>query len=211
MKYIDFEHWKRKEHFAFFYKMDYPQYNLCMNLDITRFLAFIKKEKLSFYYSMIHAVSLVANESENFRYRIRDGKVVLHDTTHPSFTEMDPDNADDLFKMLTVDYTDSMHAFVQRAEDENKSQTVYFNPEKLTGRDDLLYITCLPWISFTHVSHTISLRRDDAVPRISWGKYFKEGERVLLPFSVQVHHALVDGVHVGQYVERLQHYLDTLQ
>jgi len=210
MRYIDMESWKRKEHFSFFYKMDYPQYNICMDLDVTNFLTFTKKEKLSFYYSMIYAVTHIANELENFRYRIRDGKVVLHDSIHPSFTEMNNDSSDDLFKMLTLDFTYSITEFVREAQKENENQKLYFDPEKLIGRDDLIYITCIPWISFTHLSHTISLNKNDAVPRISWGKYYRNGNKVLLPFSVQVHHALVDGIHVGKYVEKLQSYLDRL-
>ncbi|MCD7962181.1 MAG: chloramphenicol acetyltransferase [Rikenellaceae bacterium] len=210
MKYIDMENWSRKEHFSFFYKMDYPQYNICMDLDVTDFLAFTKKRELSFYYSMIYAVTRIANDVKNFKYRIRDGKVVLHDTIHPSFTGIDDRVSDDLFKMVTVDYIDSVTAFVQEAQKESEDQKYYFDPQKLIGRDDLIYITCIPWISFTHLSHTISLNRDDAVPRISWGKYYKRGDKVLLPFSVQVHHALADGIHVGRYVEKLQDYLNNV-
>lgn len=210
MKQIDINNWNRKEHFEFFYKMDYPQYNICMNIDVTPLVAFCKKEKLSFYYSMIHAATKTANEIENFKYRIREGKVVLHDTVHPSFTQMDENVSSELFKIVIVDFMDNTKEFVNAAERENAAQKSYFNPQKLTGRDDLLYITCVPWITFTHVSHTISLNRDDAVPRISWGKYYHDGDRILLPFSVQVHHALADGFHVGKYVEKLQEYIRSL-
>lgn len=210
MTQIDINNWNRKEHFEFFYRMDYPQYNICMNIDVTRLVAFCKKEKLPFYYSMIHAATKVANEIENFKYRIRDGKVVLHDTIHPSFTQIDESVSADLFKILLVGFKDDIREFVMDAERENANQKSYFDPQKLTGRDDLIYFSCIPWMVFTHVSHPISLNRDDAVPRISWGKYFRDGDRILLPFSVQVHHALADGLHVGKYVERLQEYISAL-
>jgi chloramphenicol O-acetyltransferase len=29
-----------------------------------------------------------------------------------------------------------------------------------------------------------------------------------MPVSIEVHHALVDGVHVGRFFERFQHHLD---
>lgn len=210
MEYINIESWKRKQHFAFFYKMDYPQYNICMDLDITHFLTFTKENKLSFYYAMIFAAMQSINKVENFRYRIREGKVVLHDKIHPSFTEMD-NTDDELFKMVTTELTESITTFVQDAERDNENQNVYFDPQKLIGRDDLVYITSIPWISFTHLSHTISLNRNDAVPRISWGKYYENGDKVWLPFSVQVHHALVDGVHVGKYIKVLQDYLNEIR
>jgi chloramphenicol O-acetyltransferase type A len=209
-KQIDINTWNRKEHFEFFYRMDYPQFNVCMNIDVTRLVAFCKKEKLSFYYAMIHAVTKAANEIENFKYRIRDGKVVLHDTIHPSFTQIDESVSADLFKILLVDFTENIKEFVMAAGMENVAQKLYFDPQKLTGRDDLLYITCIPWITFTQVSHPISLDRNDSVPRISWGKYYHDGDKIFLPFSVQGHHALMDGFHVGKYVDKLQEYMSEL-
>lgn len=206
MQYVDMEHWPRKEHFSFFHSMDFPQYNVCSNIDITHFLEFVRKNEFPFYYSMIFAVQTVANQCENFRYRIRNGRVILHDKTHPSFTELA--KGDDLFKIVTVDLEDDLLAFIKAAREASLHKTDYFPDAAAAQRDDLTYITCLPWISFTHISHTIRLNADDAAPRIAWGKYYEENGRTLLPFSVQVNHALVDGIHVGQYLTRLQAYLD---
>ncbi|WP_409294071.1 CatA-like O-acetyltransferase [Peribacillus sp. SCS-26] len=38
--------------------------------------------------------------------------------------------------------------------------------------------------------------------------FFEENEKIKLPVSVQAHHALVDGVHIGQYFMKLQDWLD---
>ncbi len=32
-----------------------------------------------------------------------------------------------------------------------------------------------------------------------------------MPFSIQVHHSFVDGVHIGKLVEKLQCYLDCFE
>jgi len=206
MEYIDMENWKRREHFAFFHSLDYPQYSVCMNIDITHFLDVVRTNKLSLYYSLIYAVSTVANSSENFRYRIRDGRVVLHEKMHPSFTDMTP--GDDLFKIVTMDLSGDLLHFTEKAREASLAKTDYLPEEKTSLRDDLIYITCLPWVSFTSMTHPIRLSKDDAAPRISWGKYFADNGRVLLPLSIQVSHALADGLHVGEYVVRLQEYLD---
>jgi chloramphenicol O-acetyltransferase type A len=211
MEYINLEKWKRKGHYEFFHSMDYPQYNICMDIDVTHFLQFTRQKELSFYYSMIFAATTVINRVENFRYRIHDDQVVLHDKIHPSFTDMNRDPDDDLFKMVTVDLTDDIFDFVKFAGQTNENQRDFLVPDKLIGRDDLIYITCIPWISFTHISHTISLNRNDSVPRISWGKYYRQGEKMLLPFSVQANHAFVDGFHVGKYIQQLQTFLDEIQ
>jgi len=206
MKYIDMDNWKRKGHFDFFHSLDFPQYNVCMNIDITHFQEVVRRNNLSLYYSLIFAVTTVANECENLRYRIRGGRVILHDKTHPSFTDITP--GDDQFKIVTMDLAGDLLGFSDLAREASQSQTDYFPDAELAQRDDLIYITCLPWISFTGMTHTIKLNPDDAAPRISWGKYFHENDRVLLPFSVQLNHALADGVHLGEYVNRLQMYLD---
>jgi chloramphenicol O-acetyltransferase type A len=210
MKYIDKQTWDRKEHFEFFYRADYPQFNVCMNLDITGFLSFVKEKKLPFYFATIYAAMKVVNTLDDFKYRIRNGQVVLHDKVHPSFTYLDSKEKSGLFKVVTIDMADNISDFALTADKAARSQKEYFPKELLAGRDDLIYITCLPWISFTHISHTITLNRDDSVPRISWGKYFKDGDKVLLPFSVQVNHAVADGYQVGLYVEKVQEFLDNI-
>lgn len=73
---------------------------------------------------------------------------------------------------------------------------------------DIYQFSSFPWASFTHISHTESGRKDNAVPMIDWGKYFIRDDRVLLPFSVQVHHSFVDGVHIGKLAGSLQEYLE---
>jgi chloramphenicol O-acetyltransferase type A len=66
-------------------------------------------------------------------------------------------------------------------------------------------------VQYTHFVRTIRKLGVDSNPKISWGKYFTQGERTLVPFSVQVHHALMDGLQVGRYFEDLQRRLNLLQ
>lgn len=206
MKIIDLKTWKRTTHYKFFKRMDYPQYNICVNIDIANFLIRIEERKIPFYYAMIYAATYALNQVEEFRYRIRGEQVILHDTVNPSFTDMS--EGTDLFKMVTVNMEKSIADFTRKAKEKADHQTDYFVIEDVEGRDDLIYITCLPWVTFTHLSHTISFNKDDSVPRLAWGKYFKEGSKVLLPFSVQAHHSFVDGIHMGKYIDCLQQYLN---
>jgi chloramphenicol O-acetyltransferase type A len=208
MKMIDMEHWDRKEHYAYFRQMDYPQFNVCAPVDISGFIHYVKDRSLPFYYAMIYAATASANRVRNFRYRIREGGVAEYDRLHPSFTALDNDTG--LFKYVTVDMCVNMDEFIRDAREKEQAQKGLFGSGADEARDDLLYLTCLPWVSFTHVSHTIKLDKDDAIPRISWGKYYAEGSRTLLPLSVQVNHALADGFHIGQFFEELRGFMENL-
>jgi chloramphenicol O-acetyltransferase type A len=46
----------------------------------------------------------------------------------------------------------------------------------------------------------------DSVPRFAWRKLFEDDESLKIPLSVQAHHALVDGLHMGRYYEKVQQY-----
>jgi chloramphenicol O-acetyltransferase type A len=198
---IDQSTWPRREHYAFFRRMDYPVYNVCFDLDITDFQPAAKTRGLSFNHAMLHVSTRAANAVENLRYRIRGDSVVLHDGLHPSFAWMNGET--DLFKLVTMDFQADLAAFDRAARLACASQREYFPLEKLQDRDDFIFFSSLPWISFTGLDHTMNLRRDDAIPRITWGRFFERGGRTLLPYNVQVNHCFVDGCHVGRFKEAL--------
>ena len=46
------------------------------------------------------------------------------------------------------------------------------------------------------------------LPIITFGKYFEQTGRVLLPVALQLHHAVCDGYHAGLFVSELQRFAD---
>lgn len=207
MKYIDLENWSRKRHYAYFSGLDYPHFNICANVDITALHQTVKQHGLSFFKLFLYLVTRTANELPEFRCRIRQEGVVEHDIVHPSFTLM---TSEDVFRFCEVAYTPDLQAFLQETgrRMETAKNVVYVEDEP--GRDDLLYVTCLPWVSFTAIQHPFHMHPVDSVPRIAWGKFFEENGRMKLPLSIQAHHALVDGVHAGRFFMRIQEHLDDL-
>lgn len=203
---INMNDWKRKIHCEVFRNSVEPQYCVSYEVDITSFLKRTKEKGYSFTLAMIYAVSKCANEIEEFRYRFVEGKVVLFDRINTAFTCLHEDT--ELFKVVNVDMQDSMEAYLEAAAKTQNEQKEYF-----TGPlgNDVFQFSPLPWISFTHVSHTISGKKDNATPLFDWGKYFERDGRTLLPFSVQVHHSFVDGIHIGKFADKLQKYLDNFQ
>lgn len=206
MKYVDLENWNRKDHYYYFRGIDYPQFNLCANVDITKFYKFVKENGYHFSVSFIYAASKTANSIKEFRYRIREDKVVEHEVIHPSFTIM---GNNDVFSFCKVVYNDDFKKFSADASKqiEITKNNVYIKDEP--GADNLLYMTCIPWVSFTGACHPIHMHPVDSIPRVSWGKYFEDNGKIKMPISVQVHHAMMDGLHVGRYFEMIQDILDT--
>jgi len=205
MKYLDLNEWPRKEHFHFFRQLDYPYFNVCANMDISRLLPYIKERNHSFYTTFIYLTSRVANNVPEFRYRIQGENVVEYDVVHPSFTVMSGTGP---FKYCTVAYESEIHEFYRLAELGIKKTENSNLLGDSNDRDDLLYMTCIPWVSFTNIMHPIHLHPADSIPRIAWGKYFTDHGTVKIPLSIQAHHAVMDGYHVGRYFEELQELVD---
>lgn len=203
-KIIDFETWPRYEHYKHFCKLDYPYFNVTAHLDITELLQLSKKKKLNFFKAMVYFVCKTANHLPEFRQRIEDGQVVEYDWVHPSFTLL---TQPELFSFCHVDYDEDSRDFFRAMEKEMDSLKGKISLDVVEA-NNRLYITSLPWVSFTSVTHPMSINDDTGVPRIGWGKYFNEGDRVKIPFSIQCHHGLMDGIHIGEYFEKIQAYLD---
>ena len=208
MKKVDIEKWSRKNTYLFFKDIDVPRFNITVDLDVTVFYKFVKERKLSFYLSFIYFVMEEMNKIENFRYRIIDNEPYLFEKTHPSYTDA-IENTDN-FKIVTVNLKDSLEEFIKVAKETSlKQKDAFLNPDE-EKRDDLVYITTFPWAKFTQVSHAHSFDHHDAIPKLVWGKFEENNGKLMMPFSIEAHHALVDGLHVGRLINSLQQRINHL-
>lgn len=201
MKPIDLAQWKCRTHFEFFRRSDLPFYNVNTQVNVSGLKAFARAKGVSLNNTLMFVTIRALNAIENFRYRLHGETVVLHDGLHPSFAHIR--EGDDLFSLITLDFVDDLAAFDRAVREAIAGTTEYFNIEKLKLRDDFVFISPLPWFSFTGIDHTLSLKREDGIPRISWGKITEQDGRQRLPYNIQVNHMFVDGVHVGRFFEQL--------
>lgn len=186
-------------------QLDYPHFNICGNVDITSFYKYIKENNLPFFISVLYTSTKAANSIKEFKYRINGDNVIEHGTVHPSFTVM---TEGEVFSFCTANFIDDFKPFKDNTLNQIEKVKNNIIIEDEPNRDDLLYVTSIPWISFTNITHPIQMPPIDSIPRISWGKYFEENGKIKLPLSVQVHHALVDGIHVGQFFNIFQDILN---
>ena len=206
MKYIDVSTWKRAMHCEVFRNSIVPQYCVTFDVDITNFLSEIKKRRFSFTFSFVYAVTKCANEIEEFRCRFVEGKPAIFETINTSFTYLD--ETTELFKVVNVPMQETIEDYVALAKKTEKNQTDYFISPMA---NDIYQFSPFPWVSYTHISHTESGKKDNATPLFDWGKFYEKDGKIYLPFSVQVHHSFVDGVHIGKLAEKLQCYLDRFE
>ena len=202
MKKITFDNPHRQKHFEFFNSMNHPHFNITAPVCVDRLIQKCKTRGISTHLAIVYVISRVANEIPQFRWRIRGDEVVEHSSVHPSFTV--PTKVADVFSFCTVDYDANTDIFLKRANQVRKQMELTPNFEDEKGRDDYLFLSSFPWVAFTGYQHAMQYHPHDSVPRISWGKIHEVNGQMMMPLSLQVHHAIVDGSQVGIYFERVE-------
>jgi chloramphenicol O-acetyltransferase type A len=208
MRQINLETWPRREQFELFNTFNHPHFNMCVNVDLTAFKPFLMQRDVSFTVAIVYVISRASNAIPEFRYRIRDGNVIEHEVVHPSVTILVDE---DLFSFCTMDYHEDFAKFATGASTKIAQVKEHPTLTDGPGQDDLLFMTALPWVSFTSFTHPMRLHPADSVPRFAWGKFFQEGKSLKMPLSVQGHHALMDGLHMARFYAYVQNCLDRPQ
>jgi len=113
---VNLEKWPRKAIFELYRDYEYPQINVCTDIDVTATAQYLKKHNLSKFKTILWTICYVSNSIDEFKYRIRNDDVILHDIVHPSFTTLTRDN---LFAFCGVEYTENIREFFKRTEMRN--------------------------------------------------------------------------------------------
>ncbi len=217
-RYLDLATWPRRDAYAYFRDFDKPFFNVCTRVDVTRLKAAAKHAAGGSFSLACHRIALQLTDSiEPFRYRIEDPgaegpvgepQVRVHDSVGGGLTVL---RADESFGFAYLDPHDRYADFVAQgtaAIEAAKDPKSAFDPRM----DDVavIHFTTLPWIHFTSFSHARNWHRrgraTDSIPKIAFGRIDAErasdgtGQRLWMPLSVEVHHALMDGLHVGRYI-----------
>ena len=206
MEKINPDSWPRKEIFDFFSGVACPYYSMTFTVDVTKAYAFAKGHGVSFYYTMCWLCTQAINQTEAFRYLLRDGELYRLDKRHPSFTDIK--KGSDLFYIVTMPMEADPVSFCRAAAARSEAQDFFINYAGDT--DDLVYLTCAPTLHITSLTNEHDSRTDDAIPRIGWGKFIERDGRKELNLSVEVNHRFIDGIHISQFAKALEELMEGL-
>jgi chloramphenicol O-acetyltransferase type A len=198
---LNIERWSRKEHFKFFKTFDQPYYGVTVTLDCTRAYEQAKALNVSFYSYYLHKTLVAINAIENFKYRIEGDDVYICDQVDASSTILRDDHTFGFshikFKFDIFDF----HKEVSQEIERIKNTTGLFTTGPLS---DVIHFSALPWVNFTSISEAFNKAAGDSCPKIAVGKLTNVDGKKQMPFAIHVHHALVDGYHLGIFFDKLQ-------
>ena len=204
--YLNTDTWARRDAFEYFRAFDKPYFSVCVRLDVAPLRAALAVRSAGaaggLMLACYHLALCTANAQQPFRLRLENGRVRIHDVVHGSTTVLRPDESFGFaYLQHNTDYTQFVSQAAVQINAARERQAAF---EPRVDEAALLHFTTLPWLHFSSFSHARNWGREDSVPKLAFGRIETQGPHQWMPCSVEVHHALVDGLHVGRYVQALE-------
>ncbi len=205
---IDMQSWNRKNSYNHYFDSVPCTYSVTVNLDITNFLEVIRVDHKKFFSMMLYALSQIVNSHKEFRMDIDEEKNVgYYDYSNPCYTVFHSET--ETITNIWTEHTADVETFIKNYNNDiSKYKNDSYSSKPLVGKN-YFHVSCIPWMSFTGFNLNLQKGYDYLQPIFTIGKYFPEGDTMMLPLAIQVHHAVCDGFHLSRFVAELQDYLNT--
>ena len=184
---MDLNTWSRGDLFRFYMDRMRLVMSLTVDVDVTPLVEFGKREGLKFYPTMIWTVSKTVNSHDEFKYGWDErGRLIRWETISPSYAEF--------------------HARFLRDRERYRTLRAVVEHQPPNHFD----VSCLPWVRYRHFDVHVFDEGAFLAPVITWGKYEREGGRLRMPLTMNIHHAVADGFHLSRFFKEVQELIDSL-
>ncbi len=206
MKQIDLTNWPRKHLFDFFKTFDSARYCFTLQQDVTAAYAFCKQNNIPFSLFCTYCFLRANNELPSFRLREIDGKVFDIEQMGALVPYL---FIPEIFTLVYLAPHNSLREFCAAAK--QSIDTARTNPLAPPNEDKSNFVS-LNYEPFYFTSHTPGhFTFNQSVPVLAWGKFKHDGDRLIMPYALQVNHMFIDGIHIGQFADLINSWFENPQ
>ena len=200
---IEMETWKRKNLFLHFIREVKCVMALNADIDVTDLVRRCKQTHHRFYPVYIYLTAKVVNNHEEFRMGFdENGDVGIWDSVDPSYIVFHPE--DESFTRLITGFNLDFKIFYKEVIHDMEDHECKRGLEIPYPNKNYFDVSCLPWISYHSFDMHIYDEGTYLAPVITWGKYEKKGDQIVMPLTLQIHHAAADGFHAARFFAELE-------
>lgn len=199
---VNLDSFSRRDYFYYFLSIG-TKIEMTVKLDVKKALFKSRKKNFSFNALLIYNIMETINNIENFKIDIKNEQPIIWDKLVPTFTNLN--NSSGLFYSLWITDYSNFEEFNQcyiKLTQEYKN-THEIAPLGMQPQNSV-NISSIPGTHFEHFSANTNNDGDSLTTMITLGKYIENEDQVLMPFSIKVHHAIVDGFHLSLFFSNLQ-------
>ena len=75
------------------------------------------------------------------------------------------------------------------------------NTSSTVPMENAIPVSMIPWEKFSSFTLNIEEQEKVLLPIFTMGKYYREGNRIMMTLAIQVNHAACDGYHVSVFIK----------
>ncbi len=199
---IDLNKWSRGKLFQLYMDKMRLVMSLTVDIDVTNLKTFSKENNISFFALMLWVVSKVINSHDEFRYSFdKNGNLIKWEYISPSYTDFHKE--EESFVKFVGEYSDDVLEFCNRVKNDRKQHK---NDNGILENQPLNFfdVSCLPWVKYNHFDIHVFDDGKFLAPVITWGKYEQVNDRLIMPLTMNINHAVADGYHLSRFFNEVQ-------
>lgn len=202
---IEIDAWDRKDCFRHFISQASSTYSITVNIDITNLYHYVEIHDYRFYPVFTWVVSKAVNNHKEFKMGFNEeGKLGYYDQIEPDYAILDEETKD--MTSLYTPFAESFSAFYMDMLEDMKA----YKDDKIesTKPANFFIVSCLPWFSYTSFNVISHSNSPLLFPMVTWGKYFRQDNKIIIPLTLQIHHAVADGYHCSLFYSDVEQMVD---
>ena len=193
-KVIDLEKYYRKGVYRHFSEDCKCSVSMTARIDVTDLVTFSKKTDTRFYLNFLYLLSKTLNSRDDYKmnYLWQTNELVCYDVINPTqyvFHE-DTETCTPVYTNYSEDYQEFYKNALADLERAKNTREYLLDAANHPNWFDASYVS---WLSYDSLNIELPDGYLYFLPIINWGKYREEGERLMMPVSVRMNHAVADG------------------
>ena len=179
--------------------------SMTARIDVTDLVEFSKKKDRKFYINFLYVLSKVLNSRDDYKmgYLWQTQELICYDTINPTqyvFHE-DTETCTPVYTTYYSDYETFYKNALTDVEMAKKTREYMLDMENHPNWFDASYIS---WLSYDSFNVELPDGYLFFAPIVNWGRYRKENDRLVMPVSVRLNHAIADGYLVAKVFKLLE-------
>ena len=206
---IDRETYYRKGVYRHFTEDCKCSTSMTARVDVTNLVEYSRRTGTKFYINFLYLLSRALNSREDYRmgYLWQTDELICYDVIHPTQYVFHEDT--ETCTPVYTEYREDYRTFYQGAlEDVARAKRTREYGLDAAGHPNWFDASYISWLSYDALNVELPDGYLYFLPIVNWGRYHREGDRLVMPLSVRLNHAVADGFLVANVFRLLQREMD---
>ena len=208
-KVIDKDTYYRKGVFRHFSEDCKCSTSMTARLDVTDLVAYSKKTNTKFYINFLYLLSKALHSRDDYKmaYNWKTQELICYDVVNPTHYVFHDDT--ETITLVYSQYNEDYRTFYANAvaDVEKAKQTREYGLD-MANHPNWFDASYISWLSYDSLHVELPDGYLYFLPIVNWGRYREENDRLQMPLTVRLNHAIADGFLVANVYRLLQQEID---